>query len=83
VAWQLPNWHETVVLYRACWSVGAVAAALHHRNGARELTGQLELLDPALVLGAPDLPIAQVSDGGRGPGRRRLRVDAPDGGGRR
>jgi acyl-CoA synthetase (AMP-forming)/AMP-acid ligase II len=61
VAWQLPNWHETVVLYRACWSIGAVAAALHHRNGVQELTGQLELLAPALVLGAPGLPIAQVT----------------------
>jgi cyclohexanecarboxylate-CoA ligase len=60
VAWQLPNWHETVVLYRACWSIGAVAAALHHRNGARELQGQLDLLAPSLVLCGPDLPVAAV-----------------------
>ena len=29
VAWQLPNWHEAVVLYRACWRLGAVACPLH------------------------------------------------------
>jgi cyclohexanecarboxylate-CoA ligase len=61
VAWQLPNWHETVVLYRACWSIGAVAVALHHRNGVQEVAGQLELLAPSLVLGAPGLPVGQVA----------------------
>ena len=28
VAWQAPNWHEVVLLYRACWRLGAVAAPL-------------------------------------------------------
>lgn len=60
VAWQLPNWHESVLLYRACWSIGAVAAALHHRSGAQEVAAQLDLLGPALVLGAPELPAAQA-----------------------
>ena len=58
VAWQLPNWWETAVLYRACWAVGAVASALHHRNGAQEVALQLERLGASLVLGAPGHPAA-------------------------
>src|ERR1700750_1013066 len=25
VSWQLPNWHEAILLYRACWLPGARA----------------------------------------------------------
>jgi acyl-CoA synthetase (AMP-forming)/AMP-acid ligase II len=56
VAWQLPNGAPAVVLYRACWRLGAVAAPLHHRLGASEVTGALEQVSPVLVLSAPDLP---------------------------
>jgi cyclohexanecarboxylate-CoA ligase len=56
VAWQLPNGAPAVVLYRACWRLGAVAAPLHHRLGAAEVTGALEQVAPVLVLAAPDLP---------------------------
>ena len=34
VAWQAPNWHEAVLLYRACWRLGAIAAPIHHQAGA-------------------------------------------------
>lgn len=61
VAWQLPNWHETVLLYRACWTLGAVAAALHHRSGEQEVADQLERLGPRLVLAAPHLPASGVT----------------------
>ena len=58
VAWQLPNWHEAVLLHRACWRLGAVAAPLHDRAGAREVETSLEHHDPAVVLAAEGLPAA-------------------------
>ena len=58
VAWQLRNGAPAVVLYRACWRLGAVAAPLHHRLGAGEVTGALDQVAPVLVLSAPDLPAA-------------------------
>jgi len=58
VAWQLPNGVAVVVLYRACWRLGAVAAPLHHRLGAAEVTGALGQVSPVLVLSASDLPAA-------------------------
>src|SRR5207244_10389288 len=33
VAWQSPNWHEALLLYRACWGLGAIAAPVHHQGG--------------------------------------------------
>ena len=41
VAWQLPNSAEVVVLYRACWRVGAIAAPVHHRMGEAEVAAAL------------------------------------------
>jgi acyl-CoA synthetase (AMP-forming)/AMP-acid ligase II len=61
VAWQLPNWHEAVALFHACWRLGAVAAPLHHRSGDVEVAGQLALLDPRCVLAAPGLPASRVA----------------------
>ena len=58
VAWQLPNTAAAVVLYRACWRLGAVAAPLHHRLGDAELAGALAQVDPVVVLATPDLPAA-------------------------
>jgi len=71
VAWQLPNGAAAVVLYRACWRLGAVAAPLHHRLGASEVAGALDQVAPVLVLSAPDLPASDLSgtrplDGGGG-----------------
>ena len=60
VAWQLPNGAPAVVLYRACWRLGAVAAPLHHRLGAAEVTGALDQVAPVLVLSAPDLPASAL-----------------------
>ena len=60
VAWQLPNWHEAVLLYRACWRLGAVAAPLHHGFGEAEVGHALGLLRPRLVLAAPGLPAAHA-----------------------
>lgn len=63
VAWQLPNWWEALVLYRACWRCGAVAAPVHHQVGASEVAHMVGVLDPAVCLSAPSLPLA--AHGGR------------------
>jgi cyclohexanecarboxylate-CoA ligase len=69
VAWQLPNGAPAVVLYRACWRLGAVAAPLHHRLGAAEVTGALDQVSPVLVVATPEMP-----------GRRPSRDPYPAGG---
>jgi acyl-CoA synthetase (AMP-forming)/AMP-acid ligase II len=58
VTWQMPNWWEALVLYRACWRCGAVAAPLHHQFGAAEVDYMLQLLEPALAFSSPVLPLA-------------------------
>ncbi|MBV8951479.1 MAG: AMP-binding protein [Actinobacteria bacterium] len=55
VAWQAPNWYEVVVLYRACWRIGAVAAPVHHQAGATEVDRMLSQVDPKLVLSRDDV----------------------------
>jgi cyclohexanecarboxylate-CoA ligase len=74
VAWQLPNWREAIVLFRACWHLGAVAAPLHHRSGEREVAEQLALLGPRAVLAAPGLPAGGAA------GAIEVRGDGDDGG---
>src|SRR5579872_3210925 len=58
VSWQLPNGAAAVVLYRACWRLGAVAAPVHHRMGAGEVSAALEQVDPAVVVADASLPAA-------------------------
>ena len=45
VTWQLPNWWEALVLFRACWRCGAVAAPIHHQVGAAEVARVLADLE--------------------------------------
>lgn len=71
VAWQLPNWHESVLLYRACWRLGAVAAPLHHSWGPSEVERILELIEPKLVLGGTGMPAREA--------RRAVPVRGPEG----
>jgi acyl-CoA synthetase (AMP-forming)/AMP-acid ligase II len=58
VAWQLPNWWEALALYRACWRCGAVAAPIHHQVGAAEVDQMAAVLEPALCLSSPSLPLS-------------------------
>ena len=55
VAWQLPNRWEVVVLYRACWRIGAVAVPLHPFAGAAEVDAMLAQAPPHLVVDADRL----------------------------
>jgi cyclohexanecarboxylate-CoA ligase len=50
VAWQAPNWHEVILLYRACWRLGAVAGPIHHQAGPADVDGFLDVLRPRLWL---------------------------------
>jgi cyclohexanecarboxylate-CoA ligase len=61
VAWQAPNWWEVVLLYRACWRLGAIAGPIHHLAGPSDVDGMLATLEPAVFLATPDV---------RGPGSR-------------
>jgi cyclohexanecarboxylate-CoA ligase len=75
VAWQLPNGHESMALYRATWRLGAIAAPIHHQAGSDDVTKTVERLDPKLLVGAAHLPAAHrdgtyVVGGQSLPGRR-------------
>ena len=59
VTWQMPNWWEALVLYRACWRCGALAAPLHHQFGAAEVDYMVELLEPAVAFSSSALPLAE------------------------
>ena len=50
VAWQAPNWHEVVLLYRACWRLGAIAGPIHQHAGSAEVERMLGVLQPRLFL---------------------------------
>jgi cyclohexanecarboxylate-CoA ligase len=50
VAWQAPNWHEVILLYRACWRLGAIAGPIHHHAGPADVDQFLDVLAPRLWL---------------------------------
>jgi len=64
VAWQASNRWEVIVLFRACWRLGAVAAPLHHLAGATEVAALLDRLDPAHMV-EPDEVAAMALHGRR------------------
>ena len=55
VAWQSPNWYEAVLLYRACWRLGAIAAPIHHQAGPADVDRMLATLDARVWLPADEL----------------------------
>lgn len=69
VAWQAPNWWEVVVLYRACWRLGAIAGPIHHLAGPADVTTMLETLHPTLFfpteeVRGPDARLSRLIAGG-------------------
>lgn len=56
VAFRLPAGVDAVVAYRACWRVGAAAAALHPAAGSHQLARALEQVRPAVTVGGSDFP---------------------------
>src|SRR5204863_463492 len=53
VAWQLRNVDEAVLMYRACWRLGAVAVPVHHGMGTADVATALAQVEPRVVLTAP------------------------------
>jgi cyclohexanecarboxylate-CoA ligase len=51
VCWQRPNSLDAVVLYRACWRVGAVAVPVHHQAGQADVDVIVEETAPRLFVG--------------------------------
>jgi cyclohexanecarboxylate-CoA ligase len=59
VAWQVPNSLAAMVLTRACWRLGAVAAPVLHSFGPAEVDGALAQVAPRLVV---ELHTSTLSD---------------------
>ena len=55
MCWQRPNVIDAVVLYRACWRIGAVAVPIHHLAGPSDVERIIDLVEPRLVVG-DDVP---------------------------
>jgi len=55
VAWHLPNCADAVVLFRACWRLGAIAVPLHHRFTPAEASNLAGRVGARLLLRAGDL----------------------------
>lgn len=64
VAWQAPNWHEVVLLYRACWRLGAIAGPIHHQAGPADVEKMLAVLEPTVWLAPEDVrgPVARFPE---------------------
>ncbi len=58
VAFQLPVGVDALVVYRACWSLGAVPVALHPLAGSAQLDEALARAEPALLVGADGFALA-------------------------
>jgi cyclohexanecarboxylate-CoA ligase len=63
VAWQLPNWREAVILYRASWRLGATAAPIHHGAGPVEVAALRERLIPKVWIDAASARTAGLPQG--------------------
>jgi cyclohexanecarboxylate-CoA ligase len=66
VAWRAPNHIGSLLAYRACWRVGAVAAPVHHRAGEQEAASILDRVGARLVLDLDDLPAGPAVGAGEG-----------------
>ncbi len=56
VAFRLPTGVDGVVVYRACWRIGAVAVALHPAAGSHQLNRSLDQARPVITIAGPDFP---------------------------
>ena len=59
VAWRSGNRVGSLLAYRACWRLGAVAAPIHHRAGEQEAASIVERVAPLVVLDPDDLPVGE------------------------
>ena len=61
VAFQLPVGVASVVAYRACWHIGAVAVALHPAAGADQLAQALDQSRPGLTIAGSGFGLARMA----------------------
>jgi len=61
VCWQRANVVDAVVLYRACWRLGATAAPIHHLAGAADVERIVDIVQPRLIVD-DELPSAGAVD---------------------
>jgi len=59
VAWQLPNCTEAVILFGACWRLGAVAVPIHHLVGTSDVARMLGAVAAKVALSRPGLPLSE------------------------
>jgi cyclohexanecarboxylate-CoA ligase len=57
VGFQLPVCVDAVIVYRACWRIGAVAAALHPAARGAQLSAALAQLDARLLITDPSMEL--------------------------
>ena len=62
VAYQLPDGAGGVLVYRACWHLGAVAVAVHPAAGADHLATTLPTAEPALLVGGGGMAVDDHPD---------------------
>jgi len=61
VAFQLPVGIDAIVVYRACWSIGVVAVALHPLAGSAQLALAIEQSGPSALISEPGSPLAEMT----------------------
>jgi cyclohexanecarboxylate-CoA ligase len=57
VCWQALNSSPVVLLYRACWRIGAIAAPIHHGAGREETAALVARLAPRVQVAWSDVPL--------------------------
>jgi cyclohexanecarboxylate-CoA ligase len=60
VCWQAPNCIEAVLLYRACWRIGAIAAPIHQATGADETAALVARLAPRVQVAWDGVPLRDL-----------------------
>ena len=50
-----------MILYRACWLLGAIAVPLHHRLKAGDLAGIVEMLEAKVALSSPGMALDELA----------------------
>ncbi|HEX5614706.1 MAG TPA: AMP-binding protein [Acidimicrobiia bacterium] len=51
VAWQIENSVDAVLLWRACWRLGAIGVPIHHHAGPGDARAAIDRVGPAAVFG--------------------------------
>ena len=61
ICFQLPSWWETIAVFRACWTLGAVASPIHHLAAHTDVERIVEEVQPVVSIAAAGLPGAALS----------------------